>query len=183
MSEAAASLLAVLAQSTCLVGMGNPFRNDDGVGAHVARRLIGHAGLPPHLQVVDVEDVIESYAFDIADRAVRNVVLVDAAMSPGAPAGSIVFGKVDELEAVTCEASTHKLALDTVASVFQRSGKDTYLLGIVPANIDFGNEMSPLVLAAADAIVGLVCSASPDDGGRRDEPGSAGSQGDVRWVG
>jgi hydrogenase maturation protease len=159
MSEVARTLLAVLAESTCLVGMGNPWRNDDGVGAHVAERLAGHAGLPPQIQVINVEDVIESYAFDIANRQVKNVVLVDAAMSEGTPAGSIMFGKVDELEAVASDVSTHKLALRTVESVFRQSGKETYLLGIVSTDIDFGNEISPPVMAAAERIVDLVCSA------------------------
>jgi hydrogenase maturation protease len=158
MSDVASAILDVLAQPTCLVGMGNPWRNDDGVGAHVAERLSGHAGLPAQIQVINVEDVIESYAFDIANRTVSHVVLVDAVTSPGTPVGSIVFGKVDELEAVTCELSTHKLALRTVESVFRLSGKDTYLLGIVSADIDFGHEISPPVLAAAAQVVDLVCS-------------------------
>jgi len=158
MSGAADSLLAVLAGPTCLVGMGNPWRNDDGVGVHVARRL-SCAGLPPHLDVMTVEDVIESYVFDIAGKTAMNVVLVDAAMVPGAAPGSIVFGKVDELEAVTSDVSTHKLALRTVESVLRRSGKETYLLGIVVADIDFADTMSPAVLAAAGRVVDIVRSA------------------------
>ncbi len=159
MSEPGAELLAVLAGRTCLVGMGNPWRNDDGVGVQVAERLAARADLPPHIEVVSVEDVIESYAFDIASRAVSHVVLVDAVACPGALPGSIVFGKVDELEAGSCDASTHKLALGTVEHVFRQSGKETYLLGIVPGDLDFGNEISPPVAAAADRVVGLVCSA------------------------
>ncbi|MGE5359653.1 MAG: hydrogenase maturation protease, partial [Bacteroidales bacterium] len=119
----AASMLQVFGESTCLVGMGNPWRSDDGVGVRVAERLLAHPSLPPHIQVISVEDVIESYAFDIANRPVRNVVLVDAALGTGAPAGSIVFGPVAELEAASSDVSTHKLALCTVESVFRQSGK------------------------------------------------------------
>lgn len=158
MSEASASLTEVLACPTCLVGMGNPWRNDDGVGVHVARRLSG-GGLPPHVEVMVVEDVIESYVFDIARSAAGSVVLVDAAMVAGVAPGSIVFGRVNELEAIGSDVSTHKLALRTVESVLRRSGKETYLLGIVAADIDFGNAISPAVQAAADSVVDLVRSA------------------------
>ncbi len=149
-------LLDVLGDRTCLVGMGNPWRNDDGVGVWVAERLRRHAGVPPQIEVMSVEDVIESYAFDIASRPVKNVVLVDAAVVGGASAGSIVFGTVDELEAASSNVSTHKLALRTVESVFRQSGKNTYLLGIVPGNLEFGNEISAPVAAAADRIVDMV---------------------------
>jgi hydrogenase maturation protease len=158
MSDVAGAILAVLAQPTCLVGMGNPWRNDDGVGAHVAERLSGHPDLPSQIEVINVEDVIESYAFDIANRTARNIVLVDAAMSPGAPVGSVMFGKVDELEAAVCDVSTHKLALRTVERVFRQAGKDTYLLGIVSADVDFGHAISAPVQAAADHLVDLICS-------------------------
>ncbi len=160
MSEVGDELLAVLAESTCVVGMGNPWRNDDGVGVHVAQALSALPALSPGLQVMSVEDVIESYAFDIARLDVRNVLLVDAATVPGAPVGSVVFGKVNDLEATATNVSTHKLALRTVESVFRQSGKETYLLGIVSENLDFGNEISAPVLAAAARIVDLVRSAS-----------------------
>jgi hydrogenase maturation protease len=159
MSEIARRALAVLAERTCVVGMGNPWRNDDGVGVRVAERLSRDPDLPPQVQVISVEDIIESYAFDIANRSVRNIVLVDAVTCPGTPVGSVIFGTVSELEAATGEVSTHKLALRTVESVFRQSGKETYLLGIVSADIDFGNEISAPVLAAADRVVDLVCSA------------------------
>lgn len=158
MSGGLATLTAVLAGPTCLVGMGNPWRNDDGVGVHVARRL-SEGGLPPHVEVMVVEDVIESYVFDIARKAAGSVVLVDAAMVDGLAPGSIVFGKVDEMEAAGSDVSTHKLALRTVESVLRRSGKETYLLGIVAADIDFGDAISPAVQAAADCVVDLVRSA------------------------
>jgi hydrogenase maturation protease len=159
MSDVASAVLGVLEERTCVVGMGNPWRNDDGVGVHVAQQLDGRAGLSPQIEVLNVEDVLESYAFDIANRNVKNVVLVDAATTPGLPVGSIVFGKVDDLEAACWDVSTHRLALRTVESVFRSAGKDTYLLGIVSGNIDFGNEISPPVLAAAAHVVDLVCSA------------------------
>ncbi|MFB3852696.1 MAG: hydrogenase maturation protease [Vicinamibacterales bacterium] len=162
MSNPCEDLLAVLAAPTCLVGMGNPWRNDDGVGVHVVRRL-AEAGLPSHLEAMVVEDVIESYVFDIAAKAAGNVVLVDAADVPGARPGSIVFGRVGDLEAATSNVSTHKLALRTVEDVLKRSGKETYLLGIVAADIDFGDSVSPAVLAAADAVVDIARSAKKQD--------------------
>lgn len=157
MSGAAHDLMTVLAGPALLVGMGNPWRNDDGVGAHVTGRL-SRLGLPGPLEVMTVEDVVESYVFDIAGRAATNVVLVDAASMPGAAPGTIVFGRVAELEAVGSDVSTHKLALRVVERVLRRSGKETYLLGIVAADVDFGTAISPAVLAAADRVVDLVCS-------------------------
>lgn len=154
------ALRRILSVPTCIVGVGNPFRNDDAVGAMVAERL--QRDLPPsgRLHVVNAEDVIENHVFRIADGDAGNVLVIDAVHDDNAEPGSLVLGRIDELEAAGGGWSTHKLALTTSASVLRHHGKDVYLLGIVAADTDYGTEIGAEILAGADAVVDMVVASS-----------------------
>jgi hypothetical protein len=81
---------ALLREPTCLVGVGNPLRRDDGVGPWIVgavREAASRANLP----VVDAQDVPENFVHSIARADCRNVVFIDAVAAEGAP-GTVVFG-------------------------------------------------------------------------------------------
>ena len=42
------------------------------------------------------------------------------------------------------------------AKILQQQGKNIYLLGVVPENIDFGNEISPEVKKSADILKDFI---------------------------
>jgi hydrogenase 3 maturation protease len=156
MTEFAQALRQILAQPTCIVGVGNPLRNDDAVGALIAERLAPTMAAAGRHTVINAEDVIENYCFSIADSAVRNVLVIDAVAGDGAEPGSVVLGRLDDLEAADGGWSTHKLALSTTGSVLRHHGKDVWLLGIVAANTEYGTTVSQDVLATAEAVIDLV---------------------------
>jgi hydrogenase 3 maturation protease len=153
-------LQQILTQPTCIVGVGNPLRNDDAVGALIAERLVPALAAAGRHTVINAEDVIENYCFSIADSTVSNVLVIDAVQGVmqgnGAEPGSLVLGRLEELEAANTGYSTHKLALSTAASVLRHHGKDVWLLGIVAANTDYGTTVSPEIMASADALIDLV---------------------------
>jgi hydrogenase 3 maturation protease len=164
MTPFAQELQQILAQPTCIVGIGNPLRNDDAVGALIAERLMPEMAAVERHTVIDAEDVIENYCFSIADSAVSNVLVIDAVQGAkhgdGPEPGSLVLGRLEELEAASAGWSTHKLALSTAASVMRHHGKDVWLLGIVVANTDYGTTVSQDVLATAEAVIDLIrCTA------------------------
>lgn len=145
----------ILSQPTCIVGVGNLLRNDDAVGAMIAGRLeeelldsSGHC-------VVNAEDVIENYVFQIADRNVRNVLVIDAVQGSGSEPGSLILGKLEDLE-VGGGFSTHKLALSMAASVLKQHGKDVYLLGIAVTDIEFGTTVRQEILDSAETVIDLI---------------------------
>ena len=156
MTPFAQELQQILAQPTCIVGIGNPLRNDDAVGALIAERLVSEMAAVGRHTVINAEDVIENYCFSIADRAVSNVLVIDAVQGHGTEPGAVVLGRLEDLEAADSGYSTHKLALSTTAGVLRHHGKDVWLLGIVAANTDYGTAIDPEILASAEAVIDLV---------------------------
>jgi hydrogenase 3 maturation protease len=162
MTPFAQDLRQILAQPTCIVGVGNPLRNDDAVGALIAERLAPEIPAGGPHTVINAEDCIENYCFSIADSAARNVLIIDAVQSHGAEAGSVVLGRLEDLEAAGGGYSTHKLALSTTAGVLRHHGKAVWLLGIVPANTDYGTAVTPEILASAEAVIELIRRTAQD---------------------
>jgi hydrogenase maturation protease len=153
-----ADIWKLFAEGACVVGVGNPMRGDDAAGTRIAKMLLAshpHAGEI----VVDVEDVIEAYAFSIAKRTCKNVIIIDAVEAP-AEAGTLFFGKYGDIAASSLDYSTHKMSMALSVEIIEQSGKTVYLLGIVPRTIEFGANMDESVVRASDAIytyiVGLM---------------------------
>lgn len=138
-------------EKTCLVGMGNTLLRDDGVGVYIAEgvsRRIASGGLK--IQVV--EDVLEAYAFTLAELDCENIMIIDAIQTAGDP-GSVAFGELSGFSEILNDFSTHKLALKMSEKIFAEHGKKTYLLGINAADIDFGEGMTREVKDTADLLI------------------------------
>ena len=148
-----AGLADVLRERTCLVGLGNPMRKDDGVGPWLAE-AVKAAPAGASLQVLNVEDVLENFVFRIAGTDCRNVVIVDAAAGQGEP-GSLVFGPLEDF-AEAGSVSTHKLALELSGKILGSAGKRVFLLGVVPEDLSFGPGLTPRVRRAAARLKDLV---------------------------
>jgi hydrogenase maturation protease len=156
-SEIEPLLADVLREPTCLVGIGHPLRRDDGVGPWIAG-AVRDALAGSHLGVVDAQDVPENFVPAIARGGWRNVVFIDAVAAEGEP-GTVVFGPLAEF-AEAEGFSTHKLAMALSRKFLEAAGKKVYLLGIVPADLEFGEGLTAGVERAAvlvrDLIVGAV---------------------------
>ncbi len=149
-------LSRILSEKTCIVGMGNYYRNDDAAGLYVIDGL-KNAVTKPGIEILNVEDVLESYVFFITDKSISNVLIIDAVMADCEP-GSVVFGNVKDLEEITRTVSSHKMSLDVACRIFGESGKNTFLLGIAAENIDFGTSMTAEVKQTADLLLDLLKS-------------------------
>jgi hydrogenase 3 maturation protease len=164
MTDGAPRLADVLRGAACLVGVGNPLRRDDGVGPWIVAALRGTAAATA-LDLVDAQDVPENFVPAIARGAARNVVFVDAVAAEGEP-GTVVFGRLAEM-AETESFSTHKMALSLSGKYLEAAGKEAFLLGIVPADLDFGEGLTPAVARAAagvrDAVLGALAPDRPED--------------------
>jgi hydrogenase 3 maturation protease len=146
-------LAEVLAEPTCLVGVGNPLRRDDGVGPWIAA-AVRSAATGTSLSVVDAQDVPENFAPAIARGECRNVVFVDAVAAAGPP-GTAVFGPLAEFGEVE-SFSTHKLALSFSGKFLEAAGKKVFLLGVVPADLGFGAGLTAAVARTAAALRDLI---------------------------
>jgi hydrogenase 3 maturation protease len=157
--EALDLLREVLQEKTCLVGIGNKLRADDGFGPYIIERLKEKC-LLPESELLVVEDVPENYAFPISRKDAVNIIFIDAVFL-NAPAGTAVFGPLAEFEKIGQIASTHKLSLRLTARVIEETGKKVFLLGIVPASMEFGQALSPEIKEISDNLVSLIENISP----------------------
>jgi hydrogenase 3 maturation protease len=157
-------LIDVLQSGACLVGVGNPLRRDDGVGPWIVAAL-REAAAGTGLALVDAQDVPENFVPAIARGEARNVVFVDAVAAEGEP-GTVVFGPLADLGEAE-SFSTHKLALSLSGKFLEAAGKKAFLLGIVPADLEFGEGLTPAVERAAaavrDAILGALVPHPPGE--------------------
>jgi len=141
-------------EKTCFVGMGNALMRDDAVGLHIVD------GIKDRVQsacvtVLNVEDVIENYVYRIADSDCDNVVIIDA-MQSGAETGSVLFCKINELDEVMNNFSTHKLSLILSGKVLEKHDKEVWFMGIEARDVDFGTGLSDEVKKSADIIRDLL---------------------------
>jgi len=145
-------------EKTCIIGMGNNLKQDDAVGIYVAegvrKRLTSN-----DVTVINVEDVLENYVFSIADNECENVLIIDAVhLNDEGDTGSIIFGKLNELNEVINNYSTHKLSLFLSGKVLEHYNKKIWLLGIKVREIDFGIGLTKKVKKSADIIIQLLVS-------------------------
>ncbi len=150
-----------MSEKTCLVGMGNTLRKDDAAGVYIVQGVSERISGNP-LKTMIVEDVLEAYAFKLAELDCDNLVIVDAIETSEEP-GSVVFGKLSEFSELLSNFSTHKLALEMCGKIFKEHKKETYLLGIVAADIDFGQGMTPPVQETADMLRELLITLANAD--------------------
>ncbi len=129
-----------------IVGLGNEWRGDDGVGLEVARRLGGTrlTGEP-----VGLVDALNGSA---------EIVLVDAVCSGAEPGAVHVFDASTEPlpAAVFGATSTHTIGLAEAVELARSLGRlpgRVLLYGIEGADFGFGKRFSPEVAAAADRVV------------------------------
>jgi hydrogenase 3 maturation protease len=157
MTSDLSALTELLREPTCLVGVGNPLRRDDGAGPWIVGAVReGVAGT--RLSVVDAQSVPENFVYVVARADCRNVVFVDAVAAEGQP-GTIVFGPLEEFPEAE-SLSTHKLALFFCGKYLEAAGKKVFLLGIVPADLEFGGGMTPEVGRAAAGVRDLILRAA-----------------------
>jgi hydrogenase 3 maturation protease len=151
-----------------VLGVGNPMRGDDGIGACLADRLQGNV----NATVVNAGDVPENYLGPVAAARPEVVVIVDAAELGAAP-GEIAIVEVNELGAEYPRStrrvaggaalSTHNASLSLFIKVLQSEIQtDVFLLGVQPASMAFGAPMSRAVAAALRLLEDLFQSCCPE---------------------
>jgi hydrogenase maturation protease len=153
----ACELQDLLRRSTCVVGVGNPLRRDDGAGVYLVRRL-NRCAPAAGLLFLNAEDVIENHVVQMAEMPVQNILLVDA-VATGSPPGSVVFSRLPGPLSLPDSLSTHRLSFSLTAEFLAHYGKQTFLLGIEAADTDYGHGLSDAVRQTADRLCGLLQAA------------------------
>ena len=128
------------------IGVGNVLKRDDGVGVAISRQIIEKAGISS----LTVEVSIENYIGKINSLEPDEIVIVDC-MELGSSPGTCRLLALKDIEDITF--NTHSISLGRLCDFFQFP---TYVLGIQPENIEFGDQLSPPVQDSAKRIIHLI---------------------------
>ncbi len=126
-----------------LLGLGNPFRGDDGLGVHAVRRFRACYVLPPTLRVL--VGGVQGVTLLPELEGMTHLMVVDALRAP-APPGTLVRARVEDLAPLNRSLSVHQLGgedLLRLAHALGRLPARHQLLGLVPASFALGAGLSP----------------------------------------
>lgn len=125
------------------IGVGNVLKSDDGVGVIISRQIRERPGI----MSLTVEVSIENYIGKINSLLPEKIMIIDC-MELGSSPGSCRLLELNEVEDITF--NTHNISLGRLGDFFNYP---TYVLGIQPATVAFGDELSPAVRLTADKII------------------------------
>jgi hydrogenase maturation protease len=142
---------------TLVLGIGNLIMTDDGVGVRVVHLLQERFRFPEQVKVMDGGTL----GLDLLHylEGVRRLLVVDA-VETGGPPGTLVRLIGDEINiAFRTKLSPHQMGLQDLLLVAELQGfapEEMVLLGVQPAEIGMGTELSATVEAQVEPLVGLV---------------------------
>jgi len=139
-----------------ILGIGNELRRDDAVGLAVADRL-NLFNDDPSVFVLNCQHVPENFTGHVKRIKPTCVVLVDAADFGGSPGDARIF-QLNALE--DSSVTTHKASLLTLGEYLQSEINCTiFVIGIQPADCDFGSGLSPEARRASIVVADLISTA------------------------
>ncbi len=148
-----------------LLGIGNEFRRDDGVGLTVIDRLsalIHH----PSISLVKCHEVPENFTGHVKRFKPACVILIDAADFGGATGEARIF-ELSEVESI--EVTTHRPSLAMLGEYLQsETSASIFVIGIQPADREFGEGLSPAVRRASIVVADALRTALNRFGAKKD---------------
>jgi hydrogenase 3 maturation protease len=125
------------------VGIGNLLKMDDGVGVYISKRIKTNGSVLS----LTVEVSIENYIGKIVSLNPDILILIDC-VDMKADAGTFKLLSLRQIQDLTF--NTHNISLKRLSEFFTMP---VFVLGIQPEKIDFGENLSYLVLDVADKII------------------------------
>jgi len=128
---------------------------DEGIGIHAIQAL-EEMGLPPDIKIVDGGTSPDLISYT---RAGDKMIIIDCAKAGGEP-GSVYRFKPEDLAAEKQElASAHQMGVVENLNLMSFTGnkpKDVVIIGVEPAEIDWGMELSPLLRQRLPKVIEVV---------------------------
>jgi hydrogenase maturation protease len=138
---------------TVVVGVGNTILSDDGVGVHAARLLQSDPRVPMGVEILDGGTLGLELVPHLSDAS--RILFLDAVNS-GLTPGTPVRMTGGDLLGLSGGWSVHQLGVaDLIAVLALASTKpqDIVVLGVQPADTDWGTSLTPSVEAALPQLV------------------------------
>lgn len=140
-----------------VIGLGQPFRGDDGIGPAVVERLAGVCEGQADFKTCNGDAAVMLDLFEGRQR----VFVIDAVASDRDAPGTVheVDAVSEDLPVDSSQASSHVLGLNDALALGRLLGKlppELTIYGIVGASFDTGAEISGEVAAAIDGVVAAI---------------------------
>ena len=142
-----------------IVGLGNILLEDDGLGVRAVEALARDFTPPPGVRMLDGGTLGLALLGELAEA--RRVVLVDAVASDDPPGTLVRLCGADVEPAVRGKLSPHQIGVADLLDALRlldRFPESVSLLGLTPATIELGAELSPAVEDALPALVAAIAS-------------------------
>lgn len=139
-----------------ILGVGNLLLSDEGLGVHVARKLM-EMDFPPQVEVLDggTDGFGLMHVLLQADR----LILVDAVRGGGAP-GSIYRFEIEDCPPFPdiFKTSVHQISILEVINLSGLIGSTprTTVIGVEPKRLEMGMELSPRIEATIPKVIQLI---------------------------
>lgn len=127
-----------------IVGTGNVLRNDDGIGIYLGNQLKEQS----EYQVLIAENGMENHTGKINRLEPDKLLIIDA-LNLNMEPGSFELLPLSVIKDFT--GNTHTISFSKLAEMIIVS--EIYMLGIQPADLSIGTEITEKVLQSADLIV------------------------------
>ncbi len=146
-----------MAQRIVVLGVGNILLRDEGVGVRVVEALAERYGLPAGVEVVDGGTV----GMDLLDilAGCDHLLICDAVQTGALPGSVVKFADAEVPALFQTRYSPHQLGLSEVLAtliLMEEAPAAITLIGVVPADLDLGAELSPEVAAVVSEVVERV---------------------------
>ena len=148
-----------------VIGVGNSWRHDDGIGPHVIKILNQQfAAVIPRLdrgiqQSIDLLDGgIDGLALLDKISPYDYAIMIDAVNMGEVPGTIKAFTTKDAKLIVHDALSTHGFGVAELVILMKELGIETKIkiIGVQPVNIEFGEGLSPEVVAKTDQIITII---------------------------
>ncbi len=147
----------VVGDEVLVLGLGNTFRQDDGLGVRAVERLLQRYELPAEVRV-RVGAVLGVHLLTDLE-GVQHLIVVDAIRANNPP-GTLIRLEGEEVPHMfTARVSLHEMALSellALAEVFGFRPPHIVALGLVPASMGMGPDLSPEIAERLDMLVEAV---------------------------
>ncbi len=142
---------------TLVLGVGNTLMSDEGIGVHVVERLVQNYEIPEEVQILDGGTLGMDLLFYL--EGVPNLLIVDAVQANREP-GHLLRLANDEAPAfLSMKVSPHQIGVPDMLAAAKLRGTtppNIVLWGIQPETIEIGLDLSPILAALVEPLVGNI---------------------------
>ena len=146
MSANLKNLLSQNDKRILFVGIGNVLKKDDGVGVYISKNIKNS----DQVSSLTAEVSIENYIGKINSLNPDLLVIVDCVDMKSSP-GTYKLLHLSTIQDLTF--NTHNISLSRLSEFFSMP---VYILGIQPEKVDFGENLSYIVVQVANEIIKLI---------------------------